>query len=221
MNRANLVENLIYLFLTSVQVCLLYPTLHAAPQIEPPKLPFPSENREETTAPYSVSESSLAPLDSMSISEPDDEQAPTSKTTAFTFLKPHRLSLSAGFFTGPYQDLKSNSVYLLGMDYQHPPIGSIRNHVGFSVGSGSHPFLYARREIYIRNIWKYLKSWSYSVQLELDTHQGAGALLSFNHFMGGAGISLTLHDQLDLLFLFYPVSSRGLGGEIKISSLIF
>lgn len=229
MNRANPIENLIYLILTSVQVCFWSLSVTASPNLNPPS---PSLSTESNTGSYDEIEASApdrhelskSSFDSLVISEADSATAPPppSRSDFIPLLKPQRISLSTSFFSGPHQDKKSKLIYLFGMDYRHPINHSLWNHVGFSLGGGgTNPFLFISQEDYLRNYWKYLKSWHYLIQLELDHSQGFGSLFSWNHYMGGAGVSLALDDQLDLLLSIFPLSSRGGGIEIKINYLIF
>jgi len=161
-------------------------------------------------------------MDSLILSEPDQSIKNKSTTPSPRHaIKPNRVSLSTGLFSGPHQDSKSKFIYLFGMDYQDPINYSLWNHFGFSVGGGSNPLIYLGQESYLRNYWKYLKSWQYLIQLELDSSQGLGALLSINHYMAGLGLSLMFSDKLDFIISAYPLSSRGVGAEIKFKFLVF
>lgn len=225
MNRANLLENLIYLILTSVQVCFLSIPTFAAPNLNPPAPPPSIESAEDTKATTikDTSSNSTAPLDSLIIAEPDSiDSRPKPSSSFIPAFKPSRVSLSTGFFSGPHQDEKSKLIYLFGMDYRHPVNHSLWNHVGFAIGGGgTNPFLFVSQETYLRNYWKYLKSWHYSVQLELDHSQGFGSLFSFNYYMGGAGASFEVFDKLDLSLSIFPLSSRGVSIELKFNYLTF
>lgn len=220
MNRANPLENLIYLILTSVQVYFLSVSASAAPNLTPPSLPRPTEKAEESLP--ETSDISPAPLDSLIISEPDSTPKNTPHSSSFFKIKPKRISFSTGLFSGPHQEEKSKSIYLFGMEYHHPVNHSLWNHMGFMIGGGgTNPFLFISQEAYLRNYWKYLKSWQYLIQLELDHSQGFGSLVSFNHYMGGAGASFEVYEKLDLSLLIFPLSSRGMGMEIKFNYLVF
>lgn len=220
MNRANLLENLIYLILTSVQVYFLSLPATAAPNLTPPTPPRLTEKAEEPI--LETNEISPAPLDSLIISEPDSIQNATPRSSSIPLITPDRISLSTGLFSGPHQEEKSKSIYLFGMEYQHPVNHSLWNHVGFMIGGGgTNPFIFISQEAYLRNYWKYLKSWQYLVQLELDHSQGFGSLFSFNHYMGGVAATFELYQKLDLSLLIFPLSSRGVGMEIKLNYLVF
>lgn len=220
MNRANPLENLIYLILTSVQVYFFCLSSSAAPNLNPPSPPPPTEKATEKNS--KATDISPAPLDSLIISEPDSLPPSTPRSSSFFQIKPKRISFNTGLFSGPHQEEKSKSIYLFGMEYHHPVNHSLWNHVGFMIGGGgTNPFLFVSQETYLRNYWKYLKSWQYLIQLELDHNQGFGSLLSFNHYMGGVGASFEMADKLDLSLLVFPLSSRGMGVEIKLNYLIF
>ncbi len=163
----------------------------------------------------------LSRMESLSISEQSDQSQNrvmnkiVSSATLFPF------SLQMGYHMGPYDDEKMLSIYTLGADIQYAFDPSEKAHVGLLIANKSNPFIYISRESYLRNYWRYLKSWSYLVELEVDSKQGLGAFLSFNRYSIGAGMSFSLSSNIDLHLNLLPISSRGASGEVLISYLTF
>jgi len=222
MTRANLLENLIYLILTFVQLSLLSSPCLASPNLEPPSKKTSLENSTDSTMP--LENPSQAPLDSLILSEPHPNPSSDKRfspdSPSYSIVKNHFV-LTAGIYNGPYDDSKSKFIYLLGAEYKDPLNFSLWNHYGFFIGGSTHPLLYFSQESALRNYWKYLKSWSYRIQLEVDTSQNLGAFLSFNHYSGGVGLSFELTSQIDFSLHLLPLSSRGVGIESTFSYLIF
>lgn len=201
MNRQSFVENLIYLTLTYVQCCLWGALSFAAPQANPPL------NSMEVSTP-STDLTGDARIESLNISS---EQERKQKSPSLTWADSlhNRLSLSTNIFTGPYQDQKTHTLALLGLDFSLPIDPSEKWHLGALVGASPNPFLLVSHESYLRNYWTYLKSWSFRVLLEADSRQQLSAFLNSNNFCGGAGLTFVVAERLDLNVDAYPLSSRG------------
>lgn len=222
MTRANLLENLIYLILTFVQLSLLSSACLSSPNLEPPSKKASLENSTDSVTP--LHNPSQAPLESLILSEPNPnppaDKVSSPDTSSYAMVK-NRFLLTAGIYNGPYNDSKSKFIYLVGAEYKDPLNFSLWNHFGFFIGGATNPLLYFSQESALRNYWKYLKSWNYRIQLEVDASQNLGAFLSLNHYSGGVGLSFELTPQTDFSLHLLPLSSRGVGIESVFSYLIF
>lgn len=185
----------------------------AAPNLEP--------NPKATEVTYPTVDTSGAPQqDSLSFPDENDERR--------KLLPPHwhesvhdRVSFVGGVYFGPHFDEANQTLFVLGGDYILKKDPSDKIHVGFKVSSTRNPFLYLSRELYLRNYWPPLKSWSPILQLELDSIQGFGAPVAFNYYSAGAGLTFYLYPPIDMTFNFIPMSSRGISFELLFSYLAF
>jgi hypothetical protein len=213
MNRQKIVANLIYLILTNVQPMLYTSIGNATPNLEP-----------QPSSPISSSADSSAQGDSakesLSISEPPTKEKETSFEPRLRLTR-NRYSVSADFYSGPYMDSASKTLYLFGLDYFDTVFSGERLHAGLLIGPYSNPFIYGQFELMARNYWANLKSWSYFLRLEIDAAQGLSSLVSLSHYQAGLGITFSLFSELDLSFNAFTTTSRGAGGEIKLSFLVF
>lgn len=212
MTRQNLVANLIYLFLTNVQVVLFSPLLVAAPNIDPVVSPSIVDEPTSTAIDESKKES-------MAISEPGSQLPALAKPLFQSSPLPTSLTLVT--YIGPYGEDKSTTNFMYGLDIEVPVNPSEKYHLGFLISAKPNPMISVSHELYLRNIWKYLKSWNYKLNLEVDSAQGLGSLLSLNHYMGGVGLTLSLYDRWFCQFEAFAISTRGFASEIAISYLLF
>lgn len=213
MNLHLRLANLIQFILTYVQTSLFCSLVIAAPNLlPPPKSPGKD-------LPVNVGDKSLE-MDALSISEATSHSKNYEPSLIDAYLR-RRFSLTAAFYTGPHLEDNTKIIYLTGIDYQYPLDPSRKWHGGFSISNSPNPLIYFSDEFFFRKGWPLLKSWNYTVQLEVDSAQGLGALYSLNHYMAGVGASLELLDSLDLDMNVYFLTLRGISGEVKLRWLVF
>lgn len=214
MTRQSLVANLIYLILTYVQGTLWSSQLMATPYMQMRPAQTNSVDSKDGS-------SDLSRMESLSISEAKAEGNPEGTEHTFDISTLRPFAFQAGYYGGPYQQEKISSVYTLGFDIQYAIDPSDKFHLGLLISDKSNPFIYLARESYLRNYWKYLKSWSYLAELEIDATQGLGAFFSLNQYSGGVGVTFSLSPRVDLLTNLLPLSTRGPSAEIRINYLAF
>jgi hypothetical protein len=213
MNRRRLVENLIYLILTYVQASLVPLWAQASPSIEP--------TTEAAEVTYPTVDTSGAPrIDSLSISDVNEDRPPIENPDWIESVH-DRVSFLGGFYSGPQLDEANKSLLVVGGDYILRKDPSDKIHLGFKVSSTRNPLLFVSRELYLRNYWSFLKSWSPIIQLELDTIQGFSAPVAFNYYSAGAGATFYLYPPVELTLNLIPISSRGISFELLLSYLAF
>lgn len=213
MNRRRLVENLIYLILTYVQVTIIAFPAAASPNLEP------SAEAAEVTYPE-VDKSGTPQIDSLSVSDPNDYQ-PIAEKPEWHENVHDRVSFIAGLYSGPQVDVANQSLFVIGADYILKKDPSDKIHVGFKASSTRNPFLFISRELYLRNYWRFLKSWSPILQLEFDSMQGFSAPFAFNYYSAGASLTFYITPPVELSVNLLPVSSRGIALELLFNYLAF
>jgi hypothetical protein len=214
MNRQRFIENLIYLFLTYVQAFTWSPSLLASPNLNP------TQQTEGSTSVEQQPETSLN-LESMNIVNAEAKPRASEGFDLLLSVK-DQFSFIVGAYQGPYLDEKTFLVYTYGLDYQIPESPSDRLHMGFVLGAKGepNPILYLNREVYLRNVWKYLKSWNYGAQLEVDTGQALGSFFSLSHYSAGCGVSFSLSTRWSMTLNAHFLSTRGLSTHIQFGYLL-
>lgn len=195
-----------------VQAVVFCHSALAAPSLEP------SNEATEVTYP-SIDTTGAPKLDSLTPSEPDAERPPSKKD--WTSSIRDRVSLSVGFFSGPHLEETNVNLLIFGIDFVRPFDPSDKVHFGMMFNNTRNPMAYLARENYLRNYWKYLKSWSSILQLEIDSKQNLSAFFSINHYSAGAGLTFFTIEPVELSVNLLPLSSRGVSAEVKVSCLIF
>lgn len=221
MNAQRMDANLICLFLTSiltyVQPLPLVLTLATTAARAMPNLdPTSTESSSSATPSDEINSSAL---DSVSVASGNSSPL-SSGRNQWRFILDEKLSLGMSAYAGPSESSRKKNLFLLGFDFQDPVTPSDINHFGLSISNTPNPRLYVARESFLRNYWRYLKSWSFFLQLEVDSKQQLGSLLATHYYMAGAGLNLSWSPQWGCSINIYPFSGRDAAGEIRLNYLV-
>jgi hypothetical protein len=223
-----MVANLIYLTLTYVQLslrplllmtALMTTPAWAIPNLDPAvttEAPPTDGGNGEKSAPEGQAS---AELESVSMAD-QNAARPNLRGHGWRFVFDERLSLSTGIYYGPSESAAQKTLVLFGVDYQLPVNPSEINHLGLAVSSTPNPRLYLARESYLRNYWRFLKSWSYLLQLELDSQQQLGSFLSTRYYMAGVGLNFSWGSGFESTLNVFPFSGREPAAEIKLNYVL-